>query len=325
MASANPVFTETTTAAEVAEAFAEQVKGKTVLITGTSVKGLGFATARALAKYAGLVIITGRNPTKLKESEDALKTEFPSANIRPLALDLASRALVRKAAAEVNAYAEPLHILINNAIAPMGPFTLDEDNLEVQFSLDHVNAFLFTKLLAPKLLASATPAFTPRVLFISSMGHAMIPGLDWDHLAHPDAAKHDPVGAYCQSKLANVLAAKELTKRSDGRIQSFSLHPGTIATGEDPTTVASLMEKGVYTPEGKPNPSVAKWKTRDEGGATIVAAAIDPRIEGKGGAYLVDSVIAADDQVSPFALDPANAKKLWDLTEELLGEKFTFD
>ncbi|KAF7302645.1 Short-chain dehydrogenase/reductase family protein [Mycena chlorophos] len=319
-----PTFTAKTTATEVAETFAEQIKGKTVLVTGTSINGLGFATARAFAKYAGLVVITGRSSSKLKESEEALQAEFPQANVRPLVLDLASRASVRKAAAEVNAYAEPLHILINNAIAPIGPFVLNEDNLESQFSLDHVSPFLFTKLLAPKLLASTTPNFVPRVIFVSSAGHLRVPGLDWDVLAHPDPAKHDAAVAYCQAKVANVLAAKELTKRSNGKIQSFSLHPGTIATGENPVTVESLIAIGIYTADGKPNlEAPVGWKSRDEGAATTVAAAIDPRLEGKGGAYLVDSVIA-DDQVSAFASDSANATRLWDLTEELIGEKFTF-
>jgi NAD(P)-dependent dehydrogenase (short-subunit alcohol dehydrogenase family) len=99
-----------------------------VLITGTSIKGLGFETARAIAKHANLVIITGYNAeryaayfiaffisftqSRLKLSEDAIKKEIPSANIRPLVLDLSSMAAIRAAAAEVNAYPEPLHVCL---------------------------------------------------------------------------------------------------------------------------------------------------------------------------------------------------------------------
>nr|GAT61370.1 short-chain dehydrogenase/reductase family protein [Mycena chlorophos] len=299
------------------------VSGTIVLITGTSLKGLGFTTAQAFAKNAGLVIITGRSLAKLKETETALKAEFPSAKIRPLVLDLASRASVRKAAAEVNAYPEPLHILIHNAATIIGPFALNEDKLESQFSSDHVSPFLLTKLLAPKLLASATPAFAPRVIFVSSIAHTFEP-INWETAAKPDESKYAPISAYAQAKVANVLAAKELTRRSNGKIQSFSLHPGAIATGEAPETVATLKEIGIYTADGKPNSEKFDWKTREEGSATTIAAAVDPNLEGKGGAYLVDSVLA-EDQVSAFAADPANAKKLWDLTEELLGEKFTFN
>nr|GAT61349.1 short-chain dehydrogenase/reductase family protein [Mycena chlorophos] len=344
-------FTEKTTANEVAEVFAEQIKGKTVLVTGTSVTGLGFTTARAFAKDAGLVIITGRSLTKLKETEDALKKEYPQANIRPLVLDLASRESVRKAAAEVNAYPEPLHILIHNAAAVIesvrkaaaevnaypeplhilihnaaaviGSFRLNLDNLESQFSSDHVSPFLLTKLLAPKLLASASTGFAPRVVVVSSGAHTY-GVIDWDTLAKPDESKYTAIGGYAAAKIANVLFAKELTRRSGGKIQAFSLHPGAIATGEAPETVQTMQSLGIYTADGKPNTEKFQWKTREQGSATTVAASVDPSLEGKGGAYLVDSVIA-DGQVSAFAADDGHAKKLWELTEELLGEKFTFN
>ncbi|KAF7307620.1 Short-chain dehydrogenase/reductase family protein [Mycena indigotica] len=318
----SPTFDVNTTAKDVAAAFPEQIKGKTVLITGTSLKSIGFTTAQAFAKDVGLLIITGRSHEKLKATEAALKTEFPGANIRPLVLDLASRTSVRKAAAEVNSYSEPLHILIHNAADVIGPFRLNEDRLESQFSSDHVSPFLFTKLLAPKILASAAPGIVPRVIFVSSLAHGF--GIiDWDTLANPDEAKYNAVGAYAQAKIANVLTAKELTKRSGGRIQSFSLHPGTIATSEAPATVTTLQAIGIYTPEGKPDTEKHPFISQEQGAATTVAAAIDPRIEGKGGAYLSSSNIA-DDEVSAFAADLANAEKLWTLTEELLGEKFVF-
>jgi NAD(P)-dependent dehydrogenase (short-subunit alcohol dehydrogenase family) len=104
----------------------------TVLITGTSLNGIGFETARVLAKHANLVIITGHNSDRLKLSsnlrfngihevvnarlklaEETIKKELPSANIRPLILDLSSLSSVRKAAAEVNALPEPLHVRQN--------------------------------------------------------------------------------------------------------------------------------------------------------------------------------------------------------------------
>ncbi|KAJ7053895.1 NAD-P-binding protein [Mycena amicta] len=320
-----PNFTSKTTANEVAAAFANQIRGKTVLVTGTSLKGIGFTAVRALAKDAGLVIITGRTSEKLKQTQDAIKAEYPHANIRPLVLDLASQASVRKAAAEVNAYSEPLHILIHNAAVTIGPFVLTEDKLESQFASDHVSPFLFTKLVAPKILASTSSGFVPRVIFVSSLAHGF-GTIDWDTLARPDENKYNAVGAYGQAKIANILTAKELTKRSGGRIQSFSLHPGTINTSieDNPETLKTLQSLGIFTPEGKPNTGKVQFKTREEGGATTVAAAIDPRIEGKGGAYLCDSVIA-DDQVSAFAADLANAEKLWAATEDILGEKFTFN
>ncbi|KAF7302795.1 Short-chain dehydrogenase/reductase family protein [Mycena kentingensis (nom. inval.)] len=319
-----PIFNFNSTAEDVASAFAEQIKGKTVLVTGTALTSIGFTTARAIAQYAGLVIVTGRSADRLKLVKKAIESELPSARIRPLVLDLSSQAAVRKAAAEVNAYAEPLDVLIHNAAAEMGSFVLTEDGVESQFAAAQVSPFLFTKLVLPKLLASPHP----RVIFVSSVAHTFGTIEDWDVLLHP--ARHEkaytPMGAYAHAKIANVLMAKELTKRSGGRVQSFSLHPGAIHTSADqnPGTMKTLQDAGIYTADGKPNPEKMQWKTRNEGAATTIAAAFDPRLEGKGGAYLCDSALA-DDQVSEFASNMANAKKLWDVTEEILGEKFVIN
>ncbi|KAJ7848543.1 hypothetical protein B0H13DRAFT_2674987 [Mycena leptocephala] len=96
--SAIPAFSFTTTADEVATAFSLEIKGKNVLITGTSLNGIGFEAARVIAKHANLVIITGYNDERLKLSEDAIKKDVPTANIRRLTLDLGSFAGIRKAA-----------------------------------------------------------------------------------------------------------------------------------------------------------------------------------------------------------------------------------
>ncbi|KAF7317331.1 Short-chain dehydrogenase/reductase family protein [Mycena chlorophos] len=97
-----PNFTFDSTAEEVATALADNIKDKNVLITGTSLNGIGFEAARVIAKYANLVIITGYNAERLKLSEDAIKQENPSANVRRLTLDLSSLA----AYAPITAYAE---------------------------------------------------------------------------------------------------------------------------------------------------------------------------------------------------------------------------
>jgi NAD(P)-dependent dehydrogenase (short-subunit alcohol dehydrogenase family) len=117
-------------------------------------------------------------------------------------------------------------VLINNAAAAGAPFKLTVDNLETQLATGHIGPFLFTKLLAPKLLAATTPSYTPRVVFLSSVAHAMAKGIDFDALEHPTAEKYQMFGNYCQTKSANVLTAIELSKRSKGAINAYSLHPG---------------------------------------------------------------------------------------------------
>ncbi|KAJ6630141.1 hypothetical protein B0H10DRAFT_1867562 [Mycena sp. CBHHK59/15] len=319
-----PTFSFSTTADEVATALAQEITGKNVLITGTSLNGIGFETARVIAKHAKLVVITGYNLERLKLSEDAIKKDVPSANIRRLALDLSSLAAIRKAAAEVNAYPEPLHVLIHNAAATIGPLKVTVDNLESQMVTDHIGPFLLTKLIAPKLLSTSTASYTPRVVFVSSMGHGFGTGVDFDNLGKPDAAAYTAMGAYFQAKSANVLTAIELSKRSKGSINAYSLHPGVIYTNinQKEESIADMQALGVLGPDGQPNPA-HDWKTIPQGAATTVAAAFDPRLNGKPGAYL-DNSTEANKDVAPHSSDPANAERLWELTEKIIGESFVF-
>ncbi|KAK6996793.1 short-chain dehydrogenase/reductase family protein [Favolaschia claudopus] len=317
-----PKFSFETTADEVASAFADLIRGKNVLITGTSLNGIGYDTARAIAKYANLVIITGYNSERLKLTEDSIKREIPSANIRPLTLDLSSLAAVRKAAAEVNSWAEPLHVLVHNAAAAIGPFKLTIDNLETQVATDHIAPFLFTKLLVPKLLAARSEGYTPRVVFVSSIGHGLGTGVNFETLGNPDARLYQPMDAYYQSKAANVLTAIELSRRAKGQINSYSLHPGAIYTnitqkGDGPT---ELHKIGFLDADGRPSSDVP-FKTLAQGAATTVVAAFDPGLDKIPGAYLNDCV-PANELVAPHCSDPVNAEKLWTLTEKILGESF---
>ncbi|KAJ6584400.1 hypothetical protein B0H19DRAFT_1249375 [Mycena capillaripes] len=320
-----PKFSFTTTAQEVADAFANEIKGKNVLITGTTVGGIGFETALAIAKYANLVIITGHSAERLKIAEDTIKKQVPSANLRPLVFDLSSLAAVRKAAAEVNAYPEPLHVLIHNAAGGIGSFKLTVDNLESQMATNHIGPFLFTKLLTPKILATRTADYTPRVIFVSSAGHAMSSGVNFETLGKPDPEKYTIFNGYVETKAANVLMGLELSKRSKGQINAYSLHPGTIHTnGMKKEELREQMQAmGILDADGNPTNDKVPFKTLQQGGATTVAAAFDPTLNDKPGAYLVDSAVD-NTAVAPHSSDPANAEKLWTLTEKIVGETFVF-
>ncbi|KAJ7661823.1 NAD-P-binding protein [Mycena olivaceomarginata] len=319
-----PTFSFATTAEEVATAFSNEIKGKNgglsvshshsrydfnpvpVLFTGSSIGGLGFEIARVIAKYAKLVVITGYDEERLKHSEDAIKKDVPNTNIHRLTLNLASFASVRKAA---EAVPEPLHWTV----------------LETQLATNHVGPFLLTKLLAPKLLVAATPTYTPRVVFVSSVGHSYGAGVDFEALTSPKPEKYVKPNAYFQAKSANILTAIELSKRSNGKINAYSLNPGFIFTNglKNANGVPHFQEMGRLLPDGKPNPTAIQWKTIPQGAATTVAAAFDPRLNDKPGAYLEDSVVA-NNNVAPHSSDPATAEKLWTITEQLVGEKFTF-
>ncbi|KAJ7509208.1 hypothetical protein B0H11DRAFT_2216903 [Mycena galericulata] len=294
----SPAFTFTTTAEEVADAFSSGIRGKNgtnfkylngllIIMTGEAkptpknIPHNGNVSQRhrlrSIAKYANLVIITGYNAERLKLSQEAIKREFPDAHVRRLVLDLGSLGGVCKAAAEVNAYAEPLHVLIHNAAASVGPFKLTEDGLESQIATDHVGPFLLTKLLAPKLLASASETYTPRVVFVSSEAHAYGTGVDLEMMEVPNAEKYDSSNLYFQAKSTNILTALELSRRSGGKI---SLHPGLIFTNmnQKEESLDALQAVGFLGPDKLPNTEKYQWKTIPQGAATIVTAAFDPRV-----------------------------------------------
>jgi NAD(P)-dependent dehydrogenase (short-subunit alcohol dehydrogenase family) len=117
-------------------------------------------------------------------------------------------------------------LIHNAAAATLGSFKSTVDGFETQMATDHIGPFLLTKLIAPKVLASATPSFTPRVVYVSSAYHQYTSSLDWSTMGHPDPEKYTSSQAYCQAKCANILMAIELSKRSHGKIKAYSLHPG---------------------------------------------------------------------------------------------------
>ncbi|KAJ7449235.1 hypothetical protein FB451DRAFT_1531562 [Mycena latifolia] len=320
-----PTFGFSTTSDEVATAFADEIKGKNVLVTGTSLNGLGFEAARVIAKYAALVVITGYNAERLKLSEDALKEEIPAANIRPLVLDLSSLASVRAAAAEVNAYAENIDVLIHNAASHVCAFKLTVDGFEHQMATDHLGPFLFTALIFPKLLAAQHAGWTPRVVYVSSGAHAWCDGVDFDAMERPSAVGYTGMRAYAQAKSANTLTASELARRGRGRVNAYSLRPGAIATNfvQSGEAQKELLAAGVITEDGKPNLSNTKlmWKTLPQGAATLVVAAFDSSLNDKPGCYLSDCV-EENKLVQPHSADPVAAEKLWTLSERLVGAKF---
>ncbi|KAJ7247190.1 hypothetical protein B0H12DRAFT_1235344 [Mycena haematopus] len=321
-------FGPTATADDVATAFSEQIKGKNVLITGTSLNGIGFDTARVIAKYANLVIMTGHNQERLKLAAEAIKAEVPTANIYPLTVDLGSLADVRRAAADVNARQEPLHVLIHNAAAPFGPFKLTAEGLESQMAVGHLGPFLLTKLLLPKLRSAGTEAYTPRVVFVAARAHHLCGGVNLDALAKPEAAAagYNPMLVGAQVKCANILTASEMARRGKGVVNAYSLHPGMIYTNihQQEGIKPIFQAAGVLGPDGLPvNSPTRTWKTIPQGAATTIAAAFDPRLDAFSGAYLDDCAVATE-TVAAHSADPVTAAKLWAVTEEIVGEKLVF-
>ena len=128
--------------------------GRTALVTGVSVGGLGHATALELARAGARVVLAGRNPDRLAEADAAIREELPDAELEPLLVDLADQSSVRSAAAEAAAYGS-IDLLVNNAGIMATPYRRTVDGLESQLATNHFGPFLLTGLLLPQLAPAA--------------------------------------------------------------------------------------------------------------------------------------------------------------------------
>ncbi|KAK6517491.1 hypothetical protein TWF281_004143 [Arthrobotrys megalospora] len=343
----NASYDQATSGAEVAAAYKSQVTGRNILITGVSPNGIGAAGLEALAAQSpNLITVSGRSASKLNESIAQAKAAFPEANIRPLIMDLSSMESVRKAAAEFNATSENLDILINNAgVMTIPTRTLSADGIEMQFATNHVGHYLFTCLIMPKLIAAAknSPKGATRIINVSSIAHTLNPirfsDYNWEGREVPEEEKGDaeqfiffqetdvsftkytPMGAYGQSKAANVLFTVELTRRLYEKhgILSLSLHPGAINSNLGRHLSPEQIEHWSTTMA-----NLMFFKSIDQGTSTSLVAALDPKLndwEKSVGYYLADCQFSTP---KPWAVDEESAKKLWTLSEQIVGEKFDY-
>ncbi|KJA19690.1 hypothetical protein HYPSUDRAFT_44061 [Hypholoma sublateritium FD-334 SS-4] len=309
-------FDTSSTGESVATALASCIKGKTVIVTGVTPGGYGAETVRVLALVGAKVVLAGRTLSKIQATMGAVKKEIPGADLKTLILELGSQKSVREAAAEVLAYDTPVDVVILNAGVMGTPYEKTEDGLELQFATNHIGNFLFANLIIPKLLES--PA--PRVVAVGSVGHFWGP-VRFDDYNFEDGKVYDKWLAYGQSKTANILFAIELAELYKDRLLAFSLHPGGAATSLNQHMTKEDYEKfsDFFNSDGTPK---GDWvRSVAEGTATQIVAAFDPSIVGSNGSYLVDAKLAPE-QAAPYATDKDNAKKLWELSETLVGQKF---
>jgi len=291
------------------------------LITGPSPGGIGAEAARVIAKYANLVVLAGRNLGKINQTIENIKQETPAANLRPLLLDLGSLETVRNAAAEVNAYPENIHVLINNAAIMAVPYGTTKDGFESQLGSNFLGHFLFTALIFPRLVAASSPTFPSRVVGVSSSAHRRSDFRFDDYNFSGGKTYHNWV-AYGQSKTAIIMMINELARRAKEQsvnVLAYSLDPGAILSGlQQHTPNSDYQGLGAMDENGE---WLIEWNTMERGTSVYIYAAFDPSLKEQSGAYLKD-VRVADDHRQPYTRDEENSKKLWELAETLTNQKF---
>jgi NAD(P)-dependent dehydrogenase (short-subunit alcohol dehydrogenase family) len=299
--------------------------GRRVLVTGVSA-GLGVESARVLAAHGAQVVGTARDLDKARRATEVVEAEAANGGaIEIVALDLASLASVRACADALLDARRPFDVIIANAGVMATPFGLTADGFETQFGTNHLGHFVLVNRLAPLLQAGG------RVVVLSSSGHRFSEvNLEDPNFEHTD---YTPFGAYGRSKTANALFAVEFDRRHKaGGVRATAVHPGSIQTElgrhMTPETTAGMIRQidAAKTPAGP----AFFWKTIPQGAATSLWAGFVAPADAVGGRYCEDCHVAelipndsaAREGVRPYALDPQTARRLWAVSEALVGERF---
>jgi NAD(P)-dependent dehydrogenase (short-subunit alcohol dehydrogenase family) len=287
--------------------------GRSAVVTGTG--GLGFACALALARAGASVILAGRNAAKGRSAVEQIHQQVPGASLAFELLDLASIESVRAFSARLGASQSSLDLLINNAGVMTPPLRrLTADGFELQLGTNHLGHFALTAGLLPLLRQSGQA----RVVTVSSIAAAR--GLIDFHDLQAERA-YRPMKAYSQSKLACLMFALELQRRSQHAgwgVTSMAAHPGVARTdllpnGAGAWSVPGLMRRWMWF----------LFQPAAQGALPALYAATSP--DARGGAYYGPDgpgELRGRPTVAKMpsqAMSASAAERLWSLSEKLTG------
>ena len=284
-------------------------QGRLAVVTGANT-GLGFETAQVLAARGASVVLAVRNVEKGKQAAARIAAAAPGATVTVQELDLSSLDSVRAAAAELRAGHPRIDLLICNAGVMYPPKQTTGDGFELQFGTNHLGHFALTGLLLEQML----PVPGSRVVTVSSVGHRIRAGINFDDLQWERS--YSRVRAYGQSKLANLLFTYELQRRLSGAGTTIAVaaHPGFAAT----ELMRHSPMAAVVTPLFSQNAAM--------GALSVLRAATDPGVlggqyYGPGGFLGLRGYpkLAASSRRSH---DAAVQRRLWAVSEDLTGVTF---
>jgi NAD(P)-dependent dehydrogenase (short-subunit alcohol dehydrogenase family) len=277
------------------------LEGKVAIVTGSNT-GIGKETARGLAQGGATVVMAVRDPKKGEAARAELVASEPGleARLRVMVLDLGDFASIRGFAAAFKRDFRRLDILVNNAGLSPAKRSTTKDGLETTFGVNHVGTFLLTHELLDVLKASAPS----RVVVLSSKLHYR-GKMAWDDLQF-ERRRFSTLGAYNQSKLANVLFTRALARRlATSGVVVNAVHPGVVQTElarDMPQVLVKLVHLFMISPA--------------EGAKCSLDVATAPEWAKVSGEYFEKS---RPKKPAAIALDEGAQERLWHLTEQILG------
>ena len=283
------------------------MSGKTAIVTGGN-SGIGLETAVALSTAGARTLITARDATKGATAVEQIRSRSGNPDVELVVFDLADLASVREGAAEILKQCPRIDVLINNAGLMQSVRSETADGFETTFGVNHLGPFLLTELLLDRLKESA-PA---RIVNVASTAHnSARSGLDFGDLQ--STGPYRGMQVYGRSKLANIYFTTELADRLAGTgVTVNCLHPGTVTTGfaRDGDS-KGVMAFGIRL-------VAPLMLTAEKGARTSVYLASSPDVDGVTGKYFVK---CKSRQPSRAAQDRDAARRLWEVSEELVGSR----
>ncbi|MCG8307601.1 MAG: oxidoreductase [Cytophagales bacterium] len=291
--------------------------GKTIIVTGGN-SGLGFESVKAFVNNGAKVVMASRSLEKAEKAKTEILRNNPGGSVELGALNLSDLSSVRRFANEFKSKHDRLDVLLNNAGIMMTPFGRTKDGFENQFGTNHLGHFALTGLLLELLKNSS------RIVNVSSLAHKR-GEIDFDNLLYDNGKSYAPMKAYRRSKLANLLFTYELQRRfASNEIKTIAVaaHPGVSITNLGKHLEDKLMYKLLLPISGFFTHSPAS------GALPQIRAAVDPDVrsgqyygpDGRG-EMKGDPVLVQSNKASHSLAD---ARMLWEVSEQLTGVKFMF-
>jgi len=288
------------------------LNGRVCIITGAN-SGIGYESSLALAEKGATVNMACRNVERGQHALEAIQHAVPSAHLQLMTLDLASLKSIHDFAETFKRQYQRLDVLINNGGTVVAAHHQTKDGFESQFGINHLGHFALTGLLLDVLLK--TPA--SRIVTVSSRMHTT-GKIAWDDLMSEQT--YNPMTAYRQSKLANLLFAFELNRRLEAKgtsTKSIAVHPGLARSSWADNNLEGVMKLlGNIMSLTYQNASMASLP--------LLYAAVDSTAK-SGGYYGPDhdtKGYPVEAQAGEVAYNEADAKRLWELSEKLTGVKY---
>lgn len=294
------------------------LSGKVIIVTGAN-SGIGFETAKEIARKGAHTILACRSMEKGNDAVQRIRVEVPNAHLEPMVLDLSSLKSVQAFTETFKAAHDHLNVLVNNAGIMWVPYQKTEDGFERHFGTNYLGHFALTGLLIDVLRNTSAS----KVVTVSSMGHRS-GNMDFDNLMYEGGIGYERNKAYGRSKLANLLFTFELQRHFDAlhtNATAIAAHPG----GSDTNLGRHVEDRWWFRLLRQLTKPITQSTVM--GALPTLRAITDP--EAKGGDYFgPDGFMGMRGYPIKVACSNAaknvdKAKHLWKVSEDLTGINYS--